>query len=183
LVTDSITLHLQIGESLLEPFLEAANAYQKGIFAVLKTSFKPNSIIENLESLNNRPHWEEVAELVKKWGADLIGENGYSSLGAVVGATYPKEMKRAREILPNSWFLVPGYGAQGGGAADAVLGADKNGLGIVVNSSRGITAAHLKGPFETNLKEGIGFEKIAKKAARFSRNELNQVLRRFTPQI
>ena len=85
--------------------------------------------------------YEKVAELVNSWGEDLIGENGYSSVSSVVGATYPEQLKILRKIMPASYFLIPGYGAQGGKAEDIALGFDENGLGGIVNASRSLMCA------------------------------------------
>jgi len=83
-----------------------------------------------------------MADLVREWGEPLIGENGYSSIGAVVGATYPEQLKELRKRMPNAWILVPGYGAQGGTAHDVAHAFDKNGLGAIVNASRSLMCAY-----------------------------------------
>ena len=175
LATDAITIHAWAGTACVEPFVEAAKANDHGVIVFCKSSFEPNSEVENLVSQNKRPVWEEMAEMIKKWSKDFNGENGYSNVGVVVGATYPEEAKKMREILPKAWFLVPGFGAQGGGATGAVMGADENGLGIIVNSSRGVIFAYNKEP--EKYPEGKGFEKAAEAAAAQARDELNQALK------
>ena len=92
--------------------------------------------------------YEKVAELVNTWGADVIGESGYSSVGAVVGATYPEQAEVLRKLMPNAYFLVPGYGAQGGNAKDVAKSFNDDGLGAFVNSSRGIMCAYKKGDWK-----------------------------------
>ncbi len=91
-----------------------------------------------------RALWEAVAARVRGWGDDFIGKSGLSSVGAVFGATYPKDARRGRELMPNSFILVPGYGTQGASAADAAAAARRDGSGIIVNSSRGLMYAYMK---------------------------------------
>ncbi|MBD3299767.1 MAG: orotidine-5'-phosphate decarboxylase [Candidatus Moranbacteria bacterium] len=170
---DAVTLNISIGSACLDPFIEKIIENQKAVFAVVKTSFKPNSEIENFKLENGQPVWEKIAEFVNQKGEEAIGEKGYQNLGAVIGATYPKEAKIARKLMPKTWFLVPGYGAQGAAAKDAVAGIDQNGRGVIVNSARGITASFLN----KDLKSDQGFEKEIRKAAIASRNELNEALK------
>ena len=106
-----------------------------------------------------------MGEMCEGWGAETIGRYGYSAVGAVVGATYPEMLRELREKLPHTFFLVPGYGAQGGGAEDAKFAFDKNGLGAIVNSSRGIMCAWTKqdGKTEQNFAEAAREEAIRMK--------------------
>jgi orotidine-5'-phosphate decarboxylase len=171
LKVDALTVNIQIGEACLIPFLEQVKQ-GKGIFVLLKTSFRPNSAIENIETKEGIPAWEKIAHMIYNWGDDLKIESGYNNLGVVVGATYPRETLKIREILPYSWFLVPGYGKQGGKATEAISGIDKNGLGVIVNSSRGIITAHLG----QNLAEKKAYKDFIGKAAKNSRDELNKVI-------
>ena len=132
---DAITINGNIGDACVPYFAEAAKNNSKGVFVVTKTSFKPNPRnIENLITQNGIRVWEELAGMVEEWGKGTEGEYGYSNVGVVMGATYPEDATRMREILPNAMFLVPGYGAQGGGADDAVRGVNKDGLGCIVSS-------------------------------------------------
>lgn len=173
---DAMTVVPYIGESCLNPFLEAVKRYQKGIFVVTKTSFKPNSVAEQLQTTSGLKVWEEVALLVKKWsdGPEYRGEYG-SNVGVVMGATYPEDAPRMREILPDCFFLVPGYGAQGGGADGAITGIRDDGLGVIVNSSRDIDYAYMKDQFKCDPKD---FAEAASKAAKFARDDLNAALKR-----
>ena len=114
---------------------------------------------------------EEVATLVEGWGRDLIGESGYSSVGAVVGATYPEEAHTLRNLMPNQIFLVPGYGAQGGGAADVKPCFHENGTGAIVNSSRDIIFAYLK---DKKWKEEL-YHEAARLAALAMKEDLNRL--------
>ncbi|MBD3244380.1 MAG: orotidine-5'-phosphate decarboxylase [Candidatus Moranbacteria bacterium] len=175
LEVDALTLNIQIGKACLDPFIEKMTAQGKGVFAVCKTSFKPNSEIENILSIEFDRVWEKIAFLVRQWSKDTFGQNGYNNFGIVAGATYPEESQILRNILANHWFLVPGFGAQGGFALDAVIAAKDDGLGIIVNSSRGITTAHLDNQGNASSSEEQSFQLI-EKAARDSRDVLNQAL-------
>lgn len=132
---DALTINGSIGQACVEHFLNAIKANGGAAFMLCRTSFKPDSVFEQSDGI--MPHWQRVAAAIEEWGRPLVGKCGWSNLGAVVGAT-SQESIVARELMPQTWFLVPGYGAQGGGADDAVLGADENGFGITVNSSRGL---------------------------------------------
>lgn len=178
---DAMTIMPGIGSSCINPFLEIVRSSGKGIFLVIKTSFKPNSEVEQLKTTNKLRFWrkklrvwEKTALLVKKWSKGCEGESAINNVGVVVGATYPEEAVRMRELLPNSFFLVPGYGAQGGGADGAVKGVMKDGLGVIVNSSRGIDYAYVR-QFKCDPKD---FAEAAGKAAEFARNDLNEALER-----
>lgn len=178
MLVDALTVHAWIGESCVGQFMAAMKHNGTGIFVVTKTSFDPNSVIENIIAENRNPVWVEQARYVSEWARGTEGENGYQNLGVVAGATYPGDAATMRSLLPRAWFLVPGYGRQGGGAGGAVAGANEDGFGIIVNSSRGIIAAHCQGPLAAkSSKDGRGFEKIIKKAAEQARQELNEALR------
>ena len=112
--------------------------------------------------------------MIKKWAEGTEGRYGYQNLGVVVGATYPKEAQELREILPKAWFLIPGFGAQGGGAQGAVVGINQDGFGGIVNSSRGIIAAWKGGKFKSQAEN---FDRAAANAAEFAKDELNQALK------
>ncbi len=125
---DFVTVNPYLGTDGIKPFVEDCREYGKGIFILVKTSNKSSGEIQDLETKDGEKIYEKVAKLVNEWGKDLIGEYGYSSISAVVGATYPKELETLRDKMPNSYFLIPGYGAQGGRAEDIALGFDINGL-------------------------------------------------------
>jgi len=146
---DAVTINAYFGKDGVKPFLELCDNDQKGIFVLVRTSNPSAGEVQNLIH-ENKTIYQMMGYYVDSWGADLTGENGYSSVGAVVGATYPKEAKLLREVMPNSYFLVPGYGAQGGGAEDVKPCFNKDGLGAIINSSRGITFAYQKMDFDDN---------------------------------
>ena len=123
-----VTVNPYLGVDGIKPFIDDCKRYGKGIFVLVKTSNKSSGELQDLETKDGEKIYEKVAKLVDEWGKDLIGNYGYSSVGAVVGATYPEQLKQIREIAPNTYFLIPGYGAQGGKAQDIVLGFDKSGL-------------------------------------------------------
>jgi orotidine-5'-phosphate decarboxylase len=170
--SDAMTVMPQIGTSCVKPFIETAKKYGKGIFLVVKTSFTPNSEIEQITAEDGYKVWEKIAFLVKEWSEGCEGEFGINNVGAVLGATYPEDAPRMREILPNCFFLVPGYGAQGGGADGAIKGIREDGLGVIVNSSRDINYAYLR-QFKCDPKD---FAEAAGKAAEFAKDDLNKAL-------
>ena len=140
---DCLTVNPYLGSDGILPFVEDCKTYDKGIFALVKTSNPSSGELQDLV-IDGKPLYEKVAELVSGWGADNVGEYGYSAVGAVVGATYPQQAKRLRAAMPHTYFLVPGYGAQGAGADDVAVSFDKEGLGAIVNSSRAIMCAYKK---------------------------------------
>lgn len=142
---DALTVNAYLGYDGVKPFVDACRDYGKGIFVLVKTS-NPSSgdLQDRMVEDEKMTNYALMATLLESWGADLVGESGYSSIGAVVGATHPKQAAEIREILPQAIFLVPGYGAQGGGAADVKPCFNEDGLGAIVNSSRGIIFAYEK---------------------------------------
>ncbi len=173
--TDALTIHAWIGDSCVAPFVEAAKKYGTGIFVVCKTSFAPDSRIEQLIAQSGLPVWQELASMVAEWGEGTEGKYGYRNVGVVMGATKPDDAPAMRQILPKAWMLIPGYGAQGGGADGAVVVINDDGFGGVVNSSRQVIAAHQKGQFQCEPEK---FAEAAAKAAEFSRDDLNAALKR-----
>ena len=139
---DFITVNPYMGTDCVKPFIDDCKKYDKGIFVLVKTSNPSSGELQDLKLNNNKEVYAQVAELVEKWGEDLIGANGYSSVAAVVGATYPKMGEVLRKIMPKSYILVPGYGAQGGQAKDLAPFFNEDGLGAIINSSRGIICAY-----------------------------------------
>jgi len=139
---DSLTVNPYLGIDGIKPFIEECSKYDKGIFVLVKTSNPSSGDLQDLMIDGGATVYEIVGGLLDSWGADEIGESGYSFVGAVVGATYPEQAKKLRRLMPNNIFLVPGYGAQGGGAEDVKPCFNKDGLGAIVNNSRGITFAY-----------------------------------------
>lgn len=137
---DFVTLNPYMGIDSVKPFLDVCREEKKGVFVLVKTS-NPSSGDFQDRLVDGRPLYEWVGEKVAEWGADFMGDS-YSYVGAVVGATYPEMGKILRKIMPKSFLLVPGYGAQGGTARDLAPYFNEDGLGAIVNSSRGIIAAY-----------------------------------------
>lgn len=137
---DFVTVNPYLGSDGVEPFIDVCREEGKGIFVLVKTS-NPSSGEFQDKLTGSRPLYELVGEQVAKWGETHMGE-AYSYVGAVVGATYPEMGKILRELMPKTYILVPGYGAQGGKAADLAPYFNEDGLGAIVNSSRGIIAAY-----------------------------------------
>ena len=137
---DFATVNPYLGSDGVNPFIDICKKEKKGLFILVKTS-NPSSGEFQDQLINGRPLYELVGEKVAQWGADCMGDE-YSYIGAVVGATYPEMGKVLRKIMPKSYILVPGYGAQGGKGKDLVHFFNEDGLGAVVNSSRGIIAAY-----------------------------------------
>lgn len=138
---DFITVNPYLGVDGIKPFVDACKANEKGIFVLVKTSNPSSSQLQD-KLVDGVPVYLHVAALVDEWGRDAMGEKGYSRVCAVVGATHCEQGAKVREALPNTFFLVPGYGAQGGTAEDIRGFFDKDKRGCIVNSSRGIIAAY-----------------------------------------
>lgn len=141
---DSLTVNPYMGSDGVKPFIDEAVAHDKSIFVLLRTSNPSSKELQELILQDGKPVYEHMADLIENWGASGIGKHGYSRVGAVVGATHPQEGKHLREIMPHTFFLVPGYGAQGGTAQDVAGMFDANSEGAIVNSSRGIIGAWKK---------------------------------------
>ena len=137
---DFATVNPYLGSDGINPFIDVCKAENKGIFVLVKTS-NPSSGEFQDRIIDGKPLYEHVGEQVAKWGEDHMGDD-YSYVGAVVGATYPEIGKVLRKVMPKTYILVPGYGAQGGKGADLVHYFNEDGLGAIVNSSRGIIAAY-----------------------------------------
>lgn len=150
--SDAVTVNGYLGIDGIMPFLKYCGTEGKGLYILVKTSNPSSGDFQDKILENNKKLFEIVAEKVSDWGKDFIGSSGYSSVGAVVGATWPEEAQKLRKIMLYTPFLIPGYGAQGGAAKDAVVSMDKNGLGGIVNSSRGIIFAYRQKEFEKYAK-------------------------------
>ncbi|MCD8355495.1 MAG: orotidine-5'-phosphate decarboxylase [Clostridia bacterium] len=141
--SDSCTVNAYLGTDGINPFLTECKNRDKGIYVLVKTSNKSSGEFQN-RLMGEHPLYVRMAEKVAEWGAELMTDCGYSQVGAVVGATYPEEQKIIRKMIPHSYFLVPGYGAQGATAKDIANAFNPDGLGAIVNSSRGIMCAWKK---------------------------------------
>lgn len=142
---DAVTVTPYLGFDGVKPFIEECKKFGKGIFVLVKTSNFSSGDLQDRETKDDDlKNYELVANFVESWGADEIGKSGYSFVGAVVGATYPKEAEKLRQLMPNAIFLVPGYGAQGGSAADCRPCFNQDGTGAIINNSRGIIFAYEK---------------------------------------
>jgi orotidine-5'-phosphate decarboxylase len=138
---DAVTLNAYLGWDGIKPFVEYCAKQGKGIFILAKTSNRSSGDFQNLP-VDGQSFCEIVGQYIDSWGADCVGENGYSSVGAVVGATHPVEAARLRKLMPHNFFLVPGFGAQGATADDVKASFNSDGLGAIINSSRGINYAY-----------------------------------------
>jgi len=167
---DCITVNPYLGIDGIAPFIADVKKHGKGIFVLVKTSNPSSGDFQDLET-KGKKIYEVVADLVNKWNQDTIGNSGYGSVGAVVGATYPEEAVILRKLMPKSIFLVPGYGAQGGGAKDTIPCFNRDGYGAVINSSREIIFAYEK------QKREADFDKAAKEAAVKMKDDLNNALK------
>ena len=142
---DALTVNGYLGTDGIKPVVSVSQKMDTGMFVLVKTSNPSSGELQNLTlSENDEAIYLHMGKLCEEWGKELSGKYGYSGVGAVVGATYPLQLTELRKALPHTFFLVPGYGAQGGTADDIAGAFDKNGLGAVVNSSRGIMCAWQK---------------------------------------
>ncbi len=173
---DFATVNPYMGSDCVMPFVEDCKKYDKGIFVLVKTSNKSSGEIQDVKAEDGEEIYKKVAKLVNTWGSELIGENGYSSVSAVVGATYPKQLQELRELMPHSYFLIPGYGAQGGKAEDIALGFDKNGLGGIVNATRSLMCAYKSDLWKDKFAEE-DYAKATRAEAIRMRDELNSAIK------
>jgi orotidine-5'-phosphate decarboxylase len=141
---DALTVNGYLGTDGISPLVEVCKAGDKGIFVLVKTSNPSSGELQDKLLDGGCPIYEYMGNLCENWGKTLPGKYIYSGVGAVVGATYPEQLAKLRKNMPNTFFLVPGYGAQGGGAADVAGGFDQNGLGAIINASRSIMYAYKK---------------------------------------
>ncbi len=157
---DALTVNPYLGNDTLQPFIQTANANSAGIFVLAKTSNPGSGFIQDL-TVEGQSVYERVAQIVQIEAAASAGASGYGNVGAVVGATYPQQLAEMRARMPQAWILIPGYGAQGGTAADVACGFDSKGLGAVVNSSRGIIHAYSQDRYR-----GLDWQRAIAQAAR-----------------
>ena len=166
--SDYVTVNGYLGTDGIAPFVDECQKNDKGIFVLVKTSNPSGAEVQNLVLEDGKPIYEMMGGLVEKWGESTVGKYGYSAVGAVVGATHPMEATRLRQILPHTFFLIPGYGAQGGNAEMLKNCFGKDGLGGVVNNSRGILCAY--------KKNGGTYWETARKATIAMQEDLSRVI-------
>jgi len=171
---DAITVNPYLGRDSINPFVEKCIDNDKGIFILVKTSNKSSVDIQNLMADQKRIY-EHVADMVNCLGGDFKGEKGYSPVGAVVGGTFREEGEKLRQLMKNCYFLVPGFGAQGGAASDLPGYFNEDGLGSIINSSRGIIGAYLLDRYRHDYDEK-SFGAAARQAAIDMRDEINMCL-------
>lgn len=167
---DFITINAYFGTDGVAPFIEDCAERDRGLFILVRTSNPSSDELQSLFLNDGRRVYEAVADMVDNWGKPLTGKYGYSSIGAVVGGTHKEECAKLRSRMKNTFFLVPGYGAQGA-SADMLKGCfDENGLGAIVNSSRGILTAYRQKKYSNDFAEA------ARQAAIDMKNDINRVL-------
>ena len=170
---DALTVNGYLGTDGIQPLLDVCQKYDKGIFVLAKTSNPSSGELQD-RKIDGKSVYEIMGEMCEKWGEQQIGKYGYSAVGAVVGATYPEQLAELRAKLPHTMFLVPGYGAQGGGAKGVAGAFDANGRGAIVNSSRAIMCASQK---EENCPEE-DFAKAARREAIRMRDDIMAYLQK-----
>ena len=163
--TDMVTVNPYLGTDGVKPFVDVCKKEDKGIFVLVKTS-NPSSGEFQDQLIDGRPLYELVADKVLEWGSETM-DGEYSNVGAVVGATYPEMSRILRKLMPHTYFLVPGYGAQGGTAEDVQYAFQKDGRGAIVNSSRGIICA-----WQKTGKDGMDYQEAARNAAIAMRDDI-----------
>lgn len=171
---DFATVNPYLGSDGVKPFIDVCKSDKKGIFILVKTSNPSSGEFQDRLIDGEKPLYELVGQMVDKWGSDCMGDS-HSYVGAVVGATYPEMGKVLRDIMPKAYILVPGYGAQGGKGADLVHFFDKDGLGAIVNSSRGIIAAYKKEEY-TSFGE-TGYADASRQAVLDMKADLDSALK------
>jgi orotidine-5'-phosphate decarboxylase len=170
---DFITLNPFLGIDSVEPYFKACQERNKGLFLLVKTSNPNSGQLQDLK-VNDQYLYEYLGALVSQWGESMIGESGFSKIGAVVGATHKEQGIRLRQEMPHTFFLVPGYGAQGATAEDLAGTFNKDGLGSIVNSSRGLIAAYQNKKYLEFGEKNFG--KASRQAVIDMRDDLNRVL-------
>ena len=165
---DCVTLNGYMGSDTIEPFVEACKAGDKCLFLLVKTSNPGSGELQDMVA-GDRVVYQVMGDLVQRLGKDDIGKYGYSRCGAVVGATYPSDLRALRKRLEHTFFLVPGYGAQGGTAEDVRFAFDKYGRGAIVNASRSIMCA-----WQKTGRDGTDYQEAARSAAIAMRDDLGR---------
>jgi orotidine-5'-phosphate decarboxylase len=157
---DALTISPYLGADSLEPFISLANERSAGLFVLVKTSNPGSGMLQD-RLIDGEPLYRVTAKYVEEQSAAHAGASKYGSVGAVVGATYPAQLAELRAAMPHTWFLVPGYGSQGGTAQDCAPAFDSNGLGAVINNSRGIIFAHQRAEYKERFGESRWQEAVA----------------------
>lgn len=170
--SDYLTVNGYLGSDGVKPFLKHMRENDGGIFVLVKTSNPSSGELQDQKLENGMTVYEYMGSLVEKWGSANIGTYGYSDTGAVVGATHPRQAEILRKQMPHTFFLIPGYGAQGGTAEDLKVCFDADGLGGIVNSSRGILCAYRQEKYAD-----LPFDAAARRAAEDMREDLNRAIR------
>lgn len=171
---DALTVNAYLGYDGVKPFLETCRKEEKGIFVLVKTSNPSSGDIQDRITVDEQISIASLmAHFVESWGSQDLGDSGYSFVGAVVGATFPQEAVELRTLMPETIFLVPGYGAQGGTAMDVKPCFNKDGLGAIVNSSRGIIYAYQK---TGGTKAGEDYAEAARDATLRMKDDISAVL-------
>lgn len=170
--SDFLTVNGYLGSDGIKPFLNWMDKRDKGIFVLVKTSNKSSGELQDLKLENGKTVYEYIGSLVEEWGKGSIGKYGYSAVGAVVGATHPAQAEILRREMPHTFFLIPGYGAQGGKADDLKVCFGEDGLGGIVNSSRGILCAYKQEKYA-----GMTFDAAARQACVDMKNDLNRAIK------
>ncbi len=174
---DFVTVNPYMGTDCVKPFVEDCKKYNKGVFILVKTSNPSSGELQDLKTEKGNTIYTEVAKLVEKWGEDLRGKYGYSSVSAVIGATYPEQLSEIRKEAPHTYFLIPGYGAQGGKAEDIALGFDNNGLGGIINASRSLMCAYKSDKWKDQFAEE-DYAKATRAEAIRMKDELNNAIKK-----
>ena len=141
---DALTVNGYLGSDGIQPLLKVCEQKDTGIFVLVKTSNPSSGELQDQTLNHGQTIYETMGQMVEQWGSESIGKYGYSAVGAVIGATYPAQLDEMRKKCPHTFFLVPGYGAQGGGAQEIVGAFDREGRGAIINSSRAIMCAYQK---------------------------------------
>ena len=173
---DFVTVNPYMGTDCVKPFIDDCKKYNKGLFILVKTSNPSSGELQDVKLENGEEVYTRVAKYVEKWGKELRGEYNYSSISAVVGATYPEQLKELRKIAPHTFFLIPGYGAQGGKPQDIALGFEENGLGGIVNASRSLMCAYKSDMWKDKFEEK-DYAKATRAEAIRMKEELNSYIK------
>jgi orotidine-5'-phosphate decarboxylase len=161
-LADAVTINPYLGGDSVEPFLDACRREGAGIFCLVKTSNPGSADVQDVVLADGRKLWQHVADLVRGWGEDLVGERGLSAVGAVVGATFPREVADARELLPRAVLLLPGIGAQGGSPADVAAAFASGPASALVSASRSVIYAYREGGGDWRSAAGAEAERLAR---------------------
>lgn len=170
--SDFLTVNGYLGSDGIVPFLKWMKERDKGIFVLVKTSNPSSGELQDMRLSDGKTVYEYMGQLVEEWGKNCRGKYGYSDVGAVVGATHPAQAEILRKQMPHTFFLIPGYGAQGGTARDLKVCFDADGMGGIVNSSRGILCAYRQEKYN-----GKSYSEAARLASIDMKNDLNQAIK------